>query len=210
MLHLVCVPITPHLGYIGVPNPPRGRSSMSRDDDGDDDGSHWEQEEAVAAAEAYILPPHPPLGTGNNLLIDVDDEEQDEEPLLPVLSSIWECQMINKISGLDDNGKPFSGWTCGWCPLENDGSSPKPFRSMNATKALHHVTRVGGEAIRPCRGRIPAAKMKQYQDLHLSKTLTKEHRISRRDTMGNSIADMQDRTVLALAEGAKKSSRHAL
>ncbi len=178
---------------------------MSQDDDGDD-GSHWEQE-AVAAAEAYILPPHPPPGTGN-LLIDVD-EEQDEEPL-PVLSSIWECQMINKISGLDDNGKPFSGWTCGWCPLKYDGSSPKPFRSMNATKALHHVTRVGGEAIRPCRGRIPAAKMKQYHDLHLSKTLTKEHRISRRDTMGNSIADMQDRTVLALAEGAKKSSRHAL
>ena len=56
----LCAPApstTPHLGYIGVPNPPRGRSSMSRDDDGDG-GSHWEQE-AVAAAEAYILPPHP-------------------------------------------------------------------------------------------------------------------------------------------------------
>ena len=149
----------------------------------------------------------PPPGTGN-LLIDVD-EEQDLEPL-PVLSSIWECPMINKIAGFDDDGKPFSGWTCGWCPLENDGSSPKPYRTMNATKALVHVTRVGGEAIRPCRGRIPAAKMKQYRDLHLSKTLTKEQRNSRRDTMGNSIADMQDRTVLALAEGAKKSSRHAL
>ena len=118
--------------------------------------------------------------------------------------------MINKFAGFDNNGKTFSGWTCGWCPLENDGSSPKPYRTMNATKALVHVTRVGGEAIRPCRGRIPAAKMKQYQDLHLSKTLTKEQRNSRRDTMGNSIADMQDRTVLALAEGAKKSSRHAL
>jgi hypothetical protein len=118
--------------------------------------------------------------------------------------------MINKFAGFDDNGKPFSGWTCGWCPLENYGSSPKPYRMMNATKALVHVTRVGGEAILPCRGRIPAAKMKQYRDLHLSKTLTKEHRISRRDTMGNSIADMQDWTVLALAEGAKKSSRHAL
>ena len=84
---------------------------MSRDDDGDDDGSHWEQE-AVAAAEAYIMPPLP--GTGN-LLIDVD-EEQDEEPLLPVLSSIWEYPMINKFAGFDDNGKAFSGWICGWCP----------------------------------------------------------------------------------------------
>ena len=44
----------------------------------------------------------------------------------------------------------------------------------------------------------------------LSKTLTKEHRNSRRDMMGNSIADIQDQTVLALAEGAKKLSRHAL
>jgi hypothetical protein len=146
--------------------------------------------------------PPPPPGTGN-LLIDVD-EEQDEEPL-PVLSSIW------KFAGFDDNGKPFSGWICGWCPLENDGSSPKPYRTMNATKALVHVTRVGGYDIRPCRGCIPAAKSRQYRDLQLSKTLTKEHsRNSKRDTMGNSIADMQDRTVIALAEGAKKSSRHAL
>ena len=149
----------------------------------------------------------PPPGTGN-LLIDVD-EEQDEEKL-PVLSSIWDCPMINKFAGFDDNGKAFSGWICGWCPLENDGSSPKPYQSMNATKALHHVTRVGGEAIRPCRGRIPAAKSRQYRDLHLSKTLTKEQRKSKKYTMANSIADMQDRTVLALAEGAKKSSRHAL
>jgi len=86
----------PHLGYIGVPSPPRGRSSMS--DDNGDGGSHWEQE-AVAAVEAYII------------LIDVD-EEQDEE-MLPVLSSIWNCPMINKFAGFDDNGKSFSGWICG-------------------------------------------------------------------------------------------------
>ena len=81
---------------------------------------------------------------------------------------------------------------------------------MNATKALVHVAKVGGYDIRPCRGRVPAAKCRQYRELHLSKTLTKEKRTSRRDTMGNSIADMQDQTVLALAEGAKKLSRHAL
>ena len=118
--------------------------------------------------------------------------------------------MINKFAGFDDDGKPYSGWTCGWCPLQNDGSLPKPHRGMNATKALVHVTRVGGESIHPCKGHIPADKMKQYRALYLSKTLTKELRISKRDTMGNSIADMQDRTVLALADGAKKSSRHAL
>jgi hypothetical protein len=155
----------------------------------------------LAAAEEYIMG-----GTGNPL-IDVG-EDQDEE--LPVLSSIWECPMINKFAGFDINGKPFSGWTCGWCPLENDGAQPKPFWSMNATKALIHVAKVLGYDVRPCKGRIQAAKSRQYQNLHLSKTLMKEQRKSRKDTISNFIADMQDRTVLSLAEGAKKSYRHAL
>jgi hypothetical protein len=93
---------------------------MSRDDDGDG-GSHWEQE-AVAAAEAYIL--LPPLGTGN-LLIDVDEEEQNKEPL-PVLSSIWECPMINKFDGFDDNGKPFSGWTVAGAPSKKMARHQNP------------------------------------------------------------------------------------
>ena len=84
------------------------------------------------------------------------------------------------------------------------------YQTVNATKALVHVAKVSGYDIWPCRGHIPAAKSRQNQDLHLSKTLNKEQRNSRRDTMVNSIADMQDQTVLVLAEGAKKSSRHAL
>jgi hypothetical protein len=63
---------------------------------------------------------------------------------------------------------------------------------MNATKALVHVVKVLGYGIWPCRGSIPAAKSRQYQDFHLSKTLMKEQRNSRRDTMVNSIADIQD------------------
>jgi hypothetical protein len=82
---------------------------MSEDGDGGSD-----REPALAAAEEYIMG-----GTGNPLVEDVG-EDQDEE--LPVLSSIWECPMIIKFSGFDNNGKPVSGWTCGWCPLENDGS----------------------------------------------------------------------------------------
>ena len=136
------------------------------------------------------------------------DEDQNAD--LPLLSSIWECPKINKITGFDDSGKPFSGWTCGWCPLEHNGSQPKPFRSMNATKALIHVAKLSGYDIRPCRGKIPPEKNRQYQDLLLSKTLSKEERKGRKDTLGNSIADMQDRTILALADGAKKLSRHAL
>ena len=93
-------------------------------------------------------------------------------------------------------------------PPDNDGSQPKPFRSMNATKALVHVAKLPGYDIRPCQGHIPAAKSKQYKELYLSKTLTKEQRKSRKETMSISISDLQDRTVLSLADGAKKSSRH--
>jgi len=80
---------------------------------------------------------------------------------------------------------------------------------MNATKVLVHVAKVAGYDIRPCRGHIPAAKSKQYKALYLLKTLTKEERKSRKDTMNNSISDLQDRAVLSLANDTKKSSRHA-
>lgn len=157
------------------------------------------EEAAVAEAEGYIMG-----GAGGIIDMDADDAP------LPVLTSIWECPMINRCSGFDDNGKAFAGWTCSWCPLGKDGSSPKPFRSLNATKALCHVAKVAGYDIRPCRGNITAAKSNQYKALYLLKTLTKEDRTSRKDTMSMSISDLQDRTVLSLAAGAKSSSRHAL
>ena len=80
---------------------------------------------------------------------------------------------------------------------------------MNATKALVHVAKVSGYDVRPCRGHIPTVKSNQYKALYLSKTLMKEERKSRKDTMSNSISDLQDRTVLSLANGEKESSRHA-
>jgi hypothetical protein len=55
---------TPHLGYIGVPPPPRGSYSMSEDGDGGSD-----QEPALAAAEEYIM------GETGNPLIDVGEDQ---------------------------------------------------------------------------------------------------------------------------------------
>jgi hypothetical protein len=81
---------------------------------------------------------------------------------------------------------------------------------MIATKAPSHVVKVAGYDILPCRGHIPAAKSKQCKQLYLSKTLTNDQRKSRKDTMSNSISDLQDRTVLSLADSEKKSPRHAL
>jgi hypothetical protein len=140
---------------------------------------------------------------------EATDPINDEHPL-PALSSIWDCPKINKITGYDDNGKSFAGWTCGWCPLENDGSKPKPFRSTNATKALVHVSKLTGFDIRPCRGLIPPAERKQYQELYLSKTLSKEQRKSKKDVMNNKISDIQDRTVASLADSAIGLSQQSL
>jgi len=160
---------TPHLGYIGDPPPHRESISMS----------DIEQTAGTAVR----------TGAGEEITnVDLEKEE-----VLPVLSSIWECPMIKKVARFDNNGKSYAGWTCGWCPSGDDGSVPKPFWSMNAAKVLVHVAKLTGFDIRPCPGRIPAAKSRQYRDLHLSKTLTKEQRRSKKYTMANSIADMQIR-----------------
>jgi hypothetical protein len=87
---------------------------MSDDGDGGSD-----QEPALAALEDYIV-----TGGTGNLLIDANADQVAE---LPVLTSIWECPMINKFAGFNNDGKSYAGWTCCWCPLENDGSQPKPF-----------------------------------------------------------------------------------
>ena len=141
---------------------------------------------------------------------EATDPEHGIVHCLPALFSIWDCPMINKITGFDDNGKSFAGWTCGWCPLETDGSKPKPFRSTNATKALVHVSKLTGFDIRPCRGRIPTATSKQYQELYLSKTVSKEERKSKKDVMNSTISNIQDQTVVSLADGAISLSRQSL
>jgi hypothetical protein len=105
-------------------------------DDGDANSSY---QPAVAAVEEYIKQ----TGTGAG-------EEDADAAVLPVLSSNWGCPMIKKVAGFDNNGKSYAGWTCGWCPLQNDGSQPKPFWSMNAMKALLHVAKLPGYDIRPC------------------------------------------------------------
>ena len=76
------------------------------------------EDSAVAVAEEYIM------GGAGNVLIDVDADEDAE---LPVLKSIWECPKIMKCSGFDNNGKPFSGWTCGGAPLTTMAPNQNPF-----------------------------------------------------------------------------------
>jgi hypothetical protein len=72
-------------------------------DDGDANSSY---QPVLAAAEEYIEQ----TGTGAG-------EEDADAAVLPVPSSIWDCPMIKKVAGFNNNGKSYAGWTCGWCPL---------------------------------------------------------------------------------------------
>jgi hypothetical protein len=64
-----------------------------------------------------------------NMSVD-DDSNNDESAIdLPAITSIWECDMIEK---LVEKGLGGESWQCHWCDLV--------FKIWNATKTLHHVT----------------------------------------------------------------------
>jgi hypothetical protein len=165
--------------------------------------------------EGAPLPPSPasPRGISSNMSQDDDDfldalinqndeqTEEEEDGPLPVLSNIWECPMLTRTVGIDETGKSFSGWSCGWCMKRSDGTKVPLFWGANARKALWHVLKEPGHDIRPCRGNIPRQKMRQYKEMENSKALAKDLRTQKTASMINNIQDLQDRTVLKMASG---------
>ncbi len=140
---------------------------------------------------------------------DQGNEEVGDLGELPALQKIWDCPYVNKIIKTDDDGKSYAAWTCGWCPLQKDGSPANAFMGENATKALHHVAKVAGCDIRRCRGTIPADKARQYNALYLAKAMEKDLRQNKKETMISGIEDMQNRTVLSMAASLSTTKRQA-
>ena len=89
----------------------------------------------------------------------------------------------------------------------DDGSNDPPFRGANASKALWHVLQESGHDIRPCRGNIPANRMRQYQDLSQTKALQKDTRAQRSALLSSNIDDLQDRTVHSMTVGRRISGK---
>ena len=80
------------------------------------------------------------------------------EPVtLPSLKEAWDCTKLKVLTGTDGE----MGWSCGWCNSF--------YKGINATKALAHVLGLPGKSIAQCQGRIPAAYLQRYGDLHRSK-----------------------------------------
>ena len=94
--------------------PPKGNINMS------DDGS------TEMGVNPFLLPA---LNAGEDFFLDAVSQEAiktpNNEAPLPALTSIWQCPMLNKSISVDEKGKSYAGWTCGWCPTEKAPSGPR-------------------------------------------------------------------------------------
>lgn len=93
----------------------------------------------------------------------LDDDTVDDVIEGLEISSIYDDDMVEKY--VDDKGS--NRWRCKWCNMT--------FAGWNATKALHHVNKVSGKDIKPCRARIDKERAMIYAEFQ-KKTETKRNK----------------------------------
>jgi hypothetical protein len=136
--------------------------------------------------------------------------EPEESGLLSPLTSIWNCPLITKCTGVAKDGHSYAGWKCGFCPRNHDGSEASIFCPRNATKVLYHVARISGYDIRPCRGFIPPGNARQYQMLYQLKAAEKDQQKQNRDVISSNINNLQDRALHSLLDTSRLGGHGAL
>jgi hypothetical protein len=113
-----------------------------------------------------------------NMSVD-DDSKNDESAIdLPAITSIWECDKIEK---LGEKGSGDESWQCHWCDLV--------FKRWNATKALHHVTCGLKQHMKVCSAKIGMPYRARYKVLVTMKT-----------SKASSVAKAKERIDLSLDE----------
>ncbi len=119
-----------------------------------------------------------------------NDVDNDEEVIVPRphYYSIWDCPRINNFT-LEENGVVKNGWRCNWCM-----NPPAMFLSFSATKPLDHVPRLPGSDVRPCTGIIPETFALGYKDLYERKMEASHSRSDNKNSMTDSIENIQERT----------------
>jgi len=147
---------------------------------------------------------------------DVDDDEEAVIVPQPHYYSIWDCPHINKFT-LEGNGVVKNGWRCDWCM-----NPPAMFLTFSATKALAlaYVLRLPGSDVCPCTGIIPKTFMHGYKDLYTRKMEFGRSRSDNRNSVTDSIENIQERPpgailvasagVCLAAAGASASKRGVL
>jgi hypothetical protein len=134
-----------------------------------------------------------------------NDVDIDEEVIVPRphYYSIWDCPHINKFT-LEENGVVKNGWRCNWCMIP-----PAMFSSFSATKALAHVLQLPGNNVRPCTGIIPETFALRYKDLYTRKMEDSCSRPDKKNSMTDSIENIQERTTGAIMSAASAGVRLA-
>jgi len=129
-----------------------------------------------------------------------NDVDNDEEVIVPRphYYSIWDCPRINNFT-LEENGVVKNGWRCNWCM-----NPPAMFSSFSATKALAHVLRLPGSDVRPCTGIITETFALGYKDLYRRKMDVSHSRSNNKNSMADSIDNIQERTSGAMLVASAK------
>jgi len=87
-----------------------------------------------------------------------------------------------------------TGGDVNWCM-----NPPAMCLTFSATKALAHVLRLPGSDVSPCTGIIPETFMLGYKDLYLRKMLVIRSRSNNKNSMTDSIENIQERTAGAVS-----------
>jgi hypothetical protein len=127
-----------------------------------------------------------------NLAGDIEEKEgvgMDDVELLPPLKTIFDHPLITKCQLIDDKGLLVPAWRCGFCLASNNTFKGAP----NATKALAHVTSRPRYDIRPCKGTIPRATMRQFERLFQERAVYEDQRAVSRLVVSDIIDDSQER-----------------
>ena len=76
---------------------------------------------------------------------------------------------------------------------------PAMFSTFSATKALAHVLELPGSNFRPCTGIIPKTFALGYKDLYTRKMEANRSRSNNKNSMVDSIENIQERTAVAMS-----------
>jgi hypothetical protein len=130
-----------------------------------------------------------------------EDVDNDVEVIIPWSHyyTIWDCPKINKVVS-DKNGVIRNGWICDWCmnPLAM-------FASFSATKGLAHVLRLPGSNVLRCMGIITKTFALGYKDIYRRKMDVGCSRSNNKNSMADSIDNIQERTSGAMSAASAKS-----
>ena len=136
------------------------------------------------------------LNSGSAVAASSAGNEDNAAAALPPLSSIWDCQYIEKCQTID--GKP--GWKCHWCGIT--------FAGVNASKALVHPSKMFRPSahVQPCKAIVELAYRDRYRALIEKKDAEKAARVAAKATIQSELRE-ESKEVGDALQARKKARR---